>query len=96
MANLRPTHRLLLTITTLIGLTMSESSLPAANYDEAKVPKYELPDPLTMQDGTKVKSASDWVEKRRPEVLELFREHVYGHSPKRPRGQHADLSSKRC
>ena len=86
MANLRPTHRLLLTITTLIGLTMSESSLPAANYDEAKVPKYELPDPLTMQDGTKVKSASDWVEKRRPEVLELFREHVYGHSPKRPRG----------
>ena len=86
MANLRPTHRLLLTITTLIGLTMSESSLPAANYDEAKVPKYELPDPLTMQDGTKVKSASNWIEKRRPEVLELFREHVYGHSPKRPRG----------
>ena len=73
-------------IATLIGFTMSDSSLPAANYDEAKVPKYELPDPLTMQDGTKVESASDWIEKRRPEVLELFGEHVYGRSPKRPSG----------
>ena len=44
MTNLRPTHRFLLTITTLIGLTMSELPLPAANYDETKVPKYELPD----------------------------------------------------
>ena len=73
-------------IATLIGFTMSDSSLPAANYDEAKVPKYELPDPLTMQDGTKVESASDWIEKRRPEVLELFGEHVYGRSPERPSG----------
>ena len=40
------------------------------NYDEAKVPRYELPDSLTMQDGAPVKSAKDWMEKRRPEVLE--------------------------
>ena len=86
MTNLRPTHRLLLTITTLLGLTMSEFSLPAANYDETKVPKYELPDPLMMQDGTRVNSSKDWTEKKRPEVLELFREHVYGHSPGRPSG----------
>ena len=71
MTSPRPTRRLSLAIATLIGFTMSDSPLPAANYDEAKVPKYELPDPLTMQDGTKVKSASDWVEKRRPEVLEF-------------------------
>ncbi|SVC03514.1 uncharacterized protein METZ01_LOCUS256368, partial [marine metagenome] len=86
MINLRPTRRLLLTITILIGLTMSEPPLPAANYNETKVAKYELPDPLAMQDGTRVNSAKDWVEKRRPEVLELFREHVYGHSPERPSG----------
>jgi len=86
MKNLRPTHRLLITITTLIGLTMSEPSLPAANYDESKVPKYELPDPLTMQDGTRVDSAKDWTERRRPELLDLFREHVYGRSPGRPSG----------
>jgi hypothetical protein len=86
MINPRPTHQLLLTITILIGLTMSESPQHAANYNEAKVAKYELPDPLAMQDGTRVNSTKDWVEKRRPEVLELFREHVYGHSPERPSG----------
>ena len=86
MTSPRPTRRLSLAIATLTGLTMSDSTLPAANYDEAKVPKYELPDPLTMRDGTKVKSASDWIEKRRPEMLELFREHVYGRSPERPSG----------
>ena len=86
MINPRPTHQLLLTITILIGLTMSESPQHAANYNETKVAKYELPDPLAMQDGTRVNSTKDWVEKRRPEVLELFREHVYGHSPERPSG----------
>ena len=86
MTNLRPTRRLSLAIATLIGFSMSDSPLPAANYDEAKVPRYELPDPLTMQNGTRVKSAKDWVEKRRPEVLELFRKHVYGRSPERPSG----------
>ena len=86
MINPRPTHQLLLTIAILIGLTMSESPQHAANYNEAKVAKYELPDPLAMQDGTRVNSTKDWVEKRRPEVLELFREHVYGHSPERPSG----------
>ena len=68
----------------LLAMPLSDSS--AANYDEAKVPQYTLPDPLTMQDGTPVTSTRDWIEKRRPEVLELFREQVYGHSPNRPSG----------
>ena len=76
MTSLRPTQRFSLGIATLIGLTMSDSPLPAANYDEAKVPRYELPDSLTMQDGAPVKSAKDWMEKRRPEVLE---EALYEH-----------------
>ena len=81
-----PTLRNAATALGLALLTMSETQLPAANYDETKVPQYTLPDPLKMQDGSPVKSASDWVEKRRPEVLSLFREHVYGHAPGRPEG----------
>ena len=81
-----PTLRNAATALGLALLTMSETQLPAANYDETKVPQYTLPDPLKMQDGSPVKSASDWVEKRRPEVLNLFREHVYGHAPGRPEG----------
>ena len=55
-----------------------------ANYDESKVPKYTLPDPLVCADGTKVRDAQTWVQKRRPEVLELFQKHVYGRTPGKP------------
>jgi len=40
-----------------------------------------LPDPLVMNDGTKVSTAEQWTKQRRPEVLELFRKHVYGRRP---------------
>jgi hypothetical protein len=55
-----------------------------ANYDEAKIPNYTLPDPLTMSDGQRVTDASTWKGKRRPELLKLFQTHVYGRSPSRP------------
>lgn len=54
------------------------------NYDESKVPKYTLPDPLVMADGRKVADAKMWQAKRRPEILELFQTNVYGRSPGRP------------
>jgi len=54
-----------------------------ANYDEAKVPAYTLPDPLILSDGRPVTSATMWKKKRRPEILKLFEEHVYGRSPGR-------------
>ena len=56
----------------------------ATNYDESKVPKYTLPDPLLAEDGTKVASAEMWRTKRRPEILRLFQTHVYGRAPGRP------------
>ena len=51
------------------------------NYDEAKVPEYQLPDPLVTLDGQRVTSATDWYVRRRPEILGLFEKHVYGRSP---------------
>lgn len=55
-------------------------------YDEARVPAYTLPDPLRFQDGRTVTTARAWSQQRRGEVLELFRDQVYGRSPGRPRG----------
>jgi hypothetical protein len=55
-----------------------------ANYDEAKVPAYTLPDPLRFADGGAVGDARAWADKRRAEVLRLFEGHVYGRSPGPP------------
>lgn len=53
--------------------------MPDANFDEARVPEYTLPDPLVATDGTPV-TRETWPE-RRAELLELFRAQVYGRAP---------------
>ena len=68
-----------------IVLFVGAATADAANYDETKVPKYTLPDPLVMQNGERVTDAEAWRTKRRPEILELFRTHVYRRSPARPK-----------
>ena len=52
-----------------------------SNYDEAKVAPYTLPDPLVMSDGTAVKDADTWMNKRRAEILKLYQENIYGRIP---------------
>jgi len=54
------------------------------NYYEEKVPPYTLPDVLADASGNKVTSAREWKNKRRQDVLELFRENVYGRVPATP------------
>ena len=51
------------------------------NYDEAKIPAYTLPDSLTTNEGSSVTAADQWHKVRRPEILEQFQDHVYGHAP---------------
>lgn len=54
-----------------------------ANYDESKVMTYPpLPDPLTMKNGKKVKSAKQWWNNRRAEIIEDFDREMYGRAPK--------------
>src|SRR5262249_46544951 len=53
----------------------------AATYDEAAATPYPaLPDPLVLNDGTKVTTAALWT-KRRAEIKELFDREVYGRVP---------------
>jgi len=61
------------------------------NVLEEKVPKYTLPDPLTMASGEKVADADAWRRTRRPEILTLFQKHVYGIAPGRPKGMTFDV-----
>jgi len=54
------------------------------NYDESEVPAYTLPDPLVMQSGDPVETAQQWRQQRRPQVLQLFKGHIYGQLPGKP------------
>lgn len=53
------------------------------NYDEAKVPAYTLPDPLLSITNVRIKTKNEWETTRRPEVLRLFEDHMYGQMPKK-------------
>lgn len=59
---------------------MSDSSPEEFNYDESRVPPYTLPSLLGEGDH-RVTSADEWESSRRPEILKLFSEHVYGVTP---------------
>jgi pimeloyl-ACP methyl ester carboxylesterase len=43
--------------------------------------KINLPDPLTCLDGEKITAATSWSSKRRGEILQLFKDEVYGNIP---------------
>ena len=57
--------RLLLVTLLLTQLAFAQQFVP--NYDESKVPKFVVPDPLVTFSQKKVKNVKDWEKKRRPE-----------------------------
>ncbi|MCA9057038.1 MAG: acetylxylan esterase [Planctomycetaceae bacterium] len=74
-------------IVTLIALPLLLQIMPGLaaadefNYDEDKVPHFTLPELLVCSDGTAVTTSEQWMLQRRPEILRLFEEHVFGKSP---------------
>ena len=54
------------------------------NFYEEKVPSYTLPAVLTAKNGKVVTTKDEWMNIRRPELLELFRTIVYGRVPSTP------------
>ena len=74
-------------LTVLIGLSTVSWAEPADTlYDESLVPAYTLPDPLVAADGRQIDTAEAWQQQRRPELLRLFQEQVYGRCPEPPDG----------
>ncbi len=52
-----------------------------ANYDESKVPEFDLPDPLTTFSNNKILTSTSWTELRRPELINFFESQVFGKVP---------------
>ncbi len=77
----------------LINNTIGNAQPEGFNYDESKVPKYELPDPLRLNNGLTISDAGSWYQKRRPEIVQLFEQYVYGKSPDKPENLLFEITS---
>lgn len=64
------------------------------NYDESKAGGYILPDPLVFTSGKPVRTAKDWQNKRRPEIIQIFEENQFGRSPGKPKDMVFDVFDK--
>jgi len=64
------------------------------NYTESLAGSYTLPDLLTALDGNPVRDAKTWTDKRRPEIVRLFEENQFGHSPGRPKDMTFEVFDK--
>jgi hypothetical protein len=70
-----------MTTALLVGEDFAEAQQKTANYDETKIAPYTLPELLKTQDGRAVSNAEAWTKERRPEILALFEQHVFGKTP---------------
>ena len=64
---------------------------PHAITTEQEVPAYTLPDPLVTRKGRKVRTVRAWERRRRPELLGIFRDEVYGKMPQPSPDQHYEV-----
>lgn len=80
-------HQRLLALLDIASLRQGPDGNPkspkAANFDESKVsPNLNLPDPLVLESGERVRTAEVWWKQRRPEIVEDFDREIYGRVPK--------------
>ena len=54
---------------------------------------YVLPELLCLSDGTEVVDRNMWIEKRRPEILALFEDEIYGRAPDRKMATKVSLAN---
>lgn len=78
--------RTLLLIGLCVSLGIVQHAALAQDFSPfEKLPaRTEIPDPLTMFDGTPVRTREEWFQKRRPELKALFEHYMYGKAPAAP------------
>jgi (4-O-methyl)-D-glucuronate---lignin esterase len=68
------------------ALALLATAVVGAEFpDVSKLPpRPDLPDPLVTLNGERVTTKQQWVEKRQPELKELFQYYMYGYAPPAP------------
>jgi hypothetical protein len=87
-------HSMRPSVLVLFAIAAVAAAQPAneANYDEARVPAFTLPDPLVNAAGRRVASAGEWPA-RREEIFRLFEREMFGRSPEKAPGFRFELVS---
>ncbi|MDH5603235.1 MAG: acetylxylan esterase [Cyclobacteriaceae bacterium] len=65
----------------ILALAITCPAQDNANYDESKVPDYTLPKILVNTKGKKISTKEQWEKLRRPEILDMFADQMYGKIP---------------
>ncbi len=68
---------ILLVFTALIHSASGQETI----YDENNVPDYTLPELLISENGKQITDSKSWMKIRRPEILSLFEDNMYGKIP---------------
>ena len=80
MANVRRNPLLLLLLLLFIPVH-AQQHIPGYNYDESKIAPYTMLDPLRLADGHAVTTPQQWYAERRPQILHLFEDNLFGVTP---------------
>ena len=51
------------------------------NQDESKVPEFTLPEILVSESGQRISTVEEWETVRRPEILDMLQEKMFGRTP---------------
>lgn len=70
---------LIICLGVLSGIPVIPQESP--NYDESRVPSFSLPELLITSEGKRISTAAEWMAIRRPEILSLFENNIYGKIP---------------
>ncbi len=95
-------RRLTFSTSLLFGLVLicggavgaAQAQTPEPIYDASEVPDYTLPPLLRLPTGDSVQTAEMWWEERRPQLLSLFHDHLYGDLPPSPAALQIEIHSE--
>ena len=80
----RVVYLLLITllVPTLLSAREAKEYDQDVNYEENRLPEYDLPPLLVSSGGKPIKTPEEWFSIRRPEILSLYSNLIYGRIPK--------------
>lgn len=66
-----------------MGYNYAPYAFKVPNFEENEIPDYKLPELLKTEKGNNITTSSEWIRKRRPEIMNFFTNQVYGTIPEK-------------